>query len=162
MISITSLGTLRQHFPEYIFYTGTDYKPVKGFTLASDLTIDTNETPPSRTIGNLVTSLPENCGENTDNLIYNYVGNQMLLHSDRIILNSKSENMFLSSNNDIHIGAKRNLTISTNKKLIIDSEQIFLGNPTPGGQETIIPMQVFACEKCGHVNKEFADVGGIE
>ncbi len=32
----------------------------------------------------------------------------------------------------------------------------------PGGQETIIPMQVFACEKCGHVNKEFADVGGIE
>ena len=32
----------------------------------------------------------------------------------------------------------------------------------PGGQETIIPMQVFACEKCGHVNKEFADVGGLE
>ena len=32
----------------------------------------------------------------------------------------------------------------------------------PGGQETIIPMQVFACEKCGHVNKEFADVAGIQ
>ena len=32
----------------------------------------------------------------------------------------------------------------------------------PGGQETIIPMQVFACEKCGHVNKEFSDVGGIQ
>ena len=32
----------------------------------------------------------------------------------------------------------------------------------PGGQETIIPMQVFACEKCGHVNKEFTDVGGLE
>ena len=32
----------------------------------------------------------------------------------------------------------------------------------PNGQETIIPMQVFACEECGHVNKEFADVGGIE
>ena len=32
----------------------------------------------------------------------------------------------------------------------------------PGGQETIIPMQVFACEKCGHVNKEFSDVGGLE
>ena len=31
----------------------------------------------------------------------------------------------------------------------------------PNGQETIIPMQVFACEKCGHVNKEFADVNGI-
>ena len=33
---------------------------------------------------------------------------------------------------------------------------------SPNGQETIIPMQVFACEKCGHVNKEFSDVGGIE
>ena len=33
---------------------------------------------------------------------------------------------------------------------------------SPNGQETIIPMQVFACEKCGHVNKEFSDVGGLE
>ncbi len=33
---------------------------------------------------------------------------------------------------------------------------------SPSGQETIIPMQVFACEKCGHVNKEFTDVGGLE
>ena len=32
----------------------------------------------------------------------------------------------------------------------------------PGGQETIIPMQVFACEKCGHVNKEFSDFSGLE
>ena len=32
----------------------------------------------------------------------------------------------------------------------------------PGGQETIIPMAVFACEKCGHVNKEFEDVNGIQ
>lgn len=32
---------------------------------------------------------------------------------------------------------------------------------SPNGQETIIPMQVFACEKCGHVNKEFADINGI-
>ena len=33
---------------------------------------------------------------------------------------------------------------------------------SPSGQEMIIPMQVFSCEKCGHVNKEFADVGGLE
>ena len=32
----------------------------------------------------------------------------------------------------------------------------------PNGQETIIPMAVFACEKCGHVNKEFADGAGIQ
>ena len=32
---------------------------------------------------------------------------------------------------------------------------------SPDGQETIVPMQVFGCEKCGHVNKEFSDVSGI-
>ena len=32
----------------------------------------------------------------------------------------------------------------------------------PNGQETIIPMAVFACEKCGHVNKEFEDINGIQ
>ncbi len=26
---------------------------------------------------------------------------------------------------------------------------------SPNGQETIIPVAVFACEKCGHVNSEF-------
>ena len=33
---------------------------------------------------------------------------------------------------------------------------------SPNGQETIIPMQVFACDSCNHVNKEFSDVSGIE
>ena len=33
---------------------------------------------------------------------------------------------------------------------------------SPNGQETIVPMSVFACEKCGHVNSDFADVGATE
>ena len=33
---------------------------------------------------------------------------------------------------------------------------------SPNGQETIIPMQVFACEKCGHVNKEFSDISALK
>ena len=33
---------------------------------------------------------------------------------------------------------------------------------SPNGQETLVPVQVFACEKCGHVNSEFSDVGGIQ
>ena len=28
---------------------------------------------------------------------------------------------------------------------------------SPTGQETIIPVGVFACESCGNVNKEFAE-----
>ena len=26
---------------------------------------------------------------------------------------------------------------------------------SPAGKETMIPMQVFACHKCGHINKSF-------
>tara|TARA_R110002020_G_scaffold247016_1_gene460900 strand:+ start:366 stop:602 length:237 start_codon:yes stop_codon:yes gene_type:complete len=33
---------------------------------------------------------------------------------------------------------------------------------SPSGQETIVPMSVFACEKCGHVNKEFSDVSALQ
>ena len=32
---------------------------------------------------------------------------------------------------------------------------------SPNGQETIIPVGVFACETCGHVNEEFSQ-GGFE
>ena len=28
---------------------------------------------------------------------------------------------------------------------------------SPTGQESIVPIQVFCCEGCGHVNKEFED-----
>ena len=33
---------------------------------------------------------------------------------------------------------------------------------SPNGQETLIPVQVFACEKCGNVNPEFSDISGIQ
>ena len=28
---------------------------------------------------------------------------------------------------------------------------------SPNGQESMIPVGVFACEKCSHINKEFLD-----
>ena len=33
---------------------------------------------------------------------------------------------------------------------------------SPNGQETLVPVQVFVCEKCGHVNSEFSDIGAVE
>ena len=33
---------------------------------------------------------------------------------------------------------------------------------SPNGQETIVPMAVFACEKCGHVNSEFSELNAIQ
>ena len=32
---------------------------------------------------------------------------------------------------------------------------------SPTGQEALIPVAVFACEQCGHVNKEFSDSSSI-
>ena len=49
---------------------------------------------------------------------------------------------------------------STFKQSLLLRKMSALVSPT--GQETIIPMQVFACEKCGHVNSEFTDVTGLE
>ena len=33
---------------------------------------------------------------------------------------------------------------------------------SPNGQETLVPVQVFACEKCGHVNAEFSKVSAVQ
>jgi len=32
---------------------------------------------------------------------------------------------------------------------------------SPTGQEALIPVAVFACEQCGHVNEEFSDASSI-
>ena len=44
---------------------------------------------------------------------------------------------------------------STFKQTLIISKLSALLSPS--GQETIIPTAVFACDHCGHVNKEFAE-----
>ena len=124
LISITSYGSLLQHFGDYQINTGETNELVKGFTLASDLVIPPEESP-SILMKKIISDV--NIQDYNFDL---YIGNQMLLHSDRIIINSKSEDMFLSSNNDIHLGTKRHLTISTNKDFIINSNRTFFGNPT--------------------------------
>ena len=121
LITITSNGTLAQHFP---FHITDDDTPVLGFTLASD-TVDPNPNP----IGTVQSFLNNNADIQTT--IYGYGNNnnenQILLHSDRITLNSKRDDIFISSLKDIHIGSGENLTISTNKQLIISSTTTKLG-----------------------------------
>ena len=48
---------------------------------------------------------------------------------------------------------------STFKQTLLLRKMSALVSPT--GQETIVPMQVFSCEKCGHVNKEFSDISNL-
>ena len=128
-ISITSNGTLQQHFGGYNIGTFESSLRIDGYILASDNTIFKNgsrEEPPVRSIGKLVSSI--NNDQDVQELIYDYSGNQMFLDSDRITINSKLDDIYLSSNKDIHIGTKENVTISTNKNLIIESEKTYLGD----------------------------------
>ena len=132
LISITSNGTLQQHFGGYV---DSNENTLFGFQLASDLVIG-NETSPDRTMGSVVSNV--NNDQDTTELIYDYNGNQMLFHSDRITINSKLDDIFLSSNKDIHIGTKRHLTITTNKNLVIDSDRTFLGNPFKTDMDNLV------------------------
>tara|TARA_R110000851_G_scaffold28800_1_gene80086 strand:+ start:134 stop:1444 length:1311 start_codon:yes stop_codon:yes gene_type:complete len=142
LISITSNGTLQQHFSGY--YDTLQEKEIPGFQLASD-TVEGN----GRTIGNMVQSV--NLIDDSYPYIYefgkpgeSYVGgsNQILLHSDRITINSKRDNIFLSSINDIHLGAGRTLTISTKEDLIIESRNIYLGSPIKNKSNVVMEPMV--------------------
>ena len=33
---------------------------------------------------------------------------------------------------------------------------------SPTGEETLVPVQVFACDDCGHVNSEFSDISSLQ
>jgi len=130
LISITSDGTLAQHFGNFKSIENNEDKLNVGFTLASDVT--NNEYQQNRFMGSLIKDVK---GTDSDTeIVYGYSNDQILLNSKRITLNTKLDDIYLSSFNDIHIGARKNLSISTSENLIIDSEQTFLGNPTPNGE----------------------------
>jgi hypothetical protein len=131
LISITSNGTLQQHFGGY--EDTVNEGPVPGFQLASDGVVGNG-----RTIGSMIQSV--NTDDNSYTYLYDFGNtesttslvngtNQILFHSDRIIINSKKNDIFISSINDIHLGTGRNLTISTKEDLIIESRNIYLGSP---------------------------------
>jgi len=137
LISITSHGTLAQHFGGFIDDIHSEPENIityDNFILSSD-TIPENE----NTIGKMLDSINKP-GPNSPNIINDY-GNeinqsQILFHSDRIIINSKRDDIYLSSLKDIHIGTGRTMSISTSQDLIIQSERTFLGNPEPN-QSTV-------------------------
>jgi len=121
LISITSNGTLAQHFPSYVIGLEEGSKQFFGFQLSSD-TVENNAYP----IGVIHSDL--NNGADIQDTIYGYSGNQMLLHSDRITLNSKLDDIFVSSIKDIHIGAGRHISIGSFDTLNLMSSEVLIGN----------------------------------
>ena len=64
-----------------------------------------------------------------------------------------SQTLDLSKATPINCEACENSTFK--QTLLISKLSALL---SPNGQETIVPSAVFACEKCGHVNKEFVEL----
>ena len=129
LITITSNGTLAQHFPGY--YDVDTEENISGFTLSSD-NVEDNIYP----IGDIQSNL--NNGADIQETIYGYDGNQMLLHSDRITLNSKLDDIFVSSIKDIYIGSGRHLSINAPKSLNVLSDNLNIGNPNKVTMESMV------------------------
>ena len=136
LISITSNGSLRQHFKNLFDIDGNRIK----FELSSD-GVEDNTYP----IGDIQSDL--NNGADIQETIYGYGSNdtgekneqgetifegtdanQILFNSDRITLNSKLDDIFVSSIKDIHIGSGRHISISSNTSLNILSKNVNIGN----------------------------------
>ena len=124
LITITSNGTLANHFPSYFDTDNEDI--VTGFTLQSD-TVENNNYP----IGDINSNLNNNA--DIQQTIYGYDKNQLLLNSDRITINSKLDDIFVSSIKDIYIGAGENLSLTSPKSLNIVSNNVNIGDSKKEG-----------------------------
>jgi hypothetical protein len=139
LITITSNGTLAQHFESYIDgeiilndegEEEVDGEERIGFQLSSDI-VETNTTK----IGDIYSD--ENDGTDPQQGIYGYDGNQMLIHSDRITLNSKLDDIFISSTKDTYIGTGESLSL-TSPKINIVSDNMNIGNPNKSTMESMV------------------------
>tara|TARA_R100001377_G_C3182155_1_gene107089 strand:- start:69 stop:1313 length:1245 start_codon:yes stop_codon:yes gene_type:complete len=130
LISITSNGTLAEHFPSYVDTVSSNEEKI-GFQLSAD-GVENN----TYLIGDIYSNL--NGGTDPQLGIYGYNKNQMLLHSDRIILNSKIDDIFISSIKDIYIGAGENLSLTSPTSLNILSNNVNIGNPTNSTMESMV------------------------
>jgi len=127
LISITSKGTLQQHFGN----VKEGEIETFGFQLSSD-GVENNTYP----IGTIHSDL--NNGADIQDTIYSHDGNQMLLHSDRITLNSKLDDIFVSSIKDIYIGSGRHLSLTSPTSLNILSENVNIGNKNKATMESMV------------------------
>ena len=141
LISITSHGSLQQHFGDYyegdlqFFNTGDDI-----FKLASD-TIESQNV----TIGEIWSDFN---GGSESQEIYGYGfedfdeegedANQILIQSDRITLNTKLDDVFISSKKDIYIGAGENISLTGNKTITFQTPNFNIGNSNKATMESMV------------------------
>ena len=142
LISITSNGTLAEHFPSYFDgdvgvinesgeESGEEGEEKFGFTLSSD-ELEDNTYP----IGTIHSDL--NNGADIQDTIYGYNTNQILFNSDRITLNSKLDDIFVSSIKDIYVGSGRHLSINAPTSINILSNNVNIGNSNRDTMQSMV------------------------
>ena len=128
ILAMFSEGSIRQHF-------NNDAK-IEDDTIVDDLWILPSDAVEEnkRLMSTLVESV--NPEVDTEKKIYAYGDvdddlsvqkSQLFQSSDRVTINARTESLFLSAFQNMHIGTGNSLTISTNKELLIESENIYLG-----------------------------------
>jgi len=130
-------GSIRDHFNK-------DYRPTTqqstestkielGFHsfILADEDLNTNYKSITKTFTkNIGRGLTE-VGENDPNIaktIYDYIGPQVFLNSDRITINARNESMFLSSKQFMHLGSGNTMTFSTSNNILFETQTSIISN----------------------------------
>ena len=96
-----------------------------------------------------VTRFPLNKGNDGDEKIFNYsygsiidktTTDQIIITSDKITFDARSDqgDFTVSSNRNINFGAKKNFTLNNSGYSVINSGNIYLGEPAKGKKEPIV------------------------
>lgn len=134
MISITNNGTLGQHFPPTVNVDNLRDPMTPDFVFSSEKGVTEITNPQggieksyqSPLIANLFKSF-NNVQEVTSSL-YGFSKNQIFIRSTRLIFDSRKD-FFMSSGKDLFIASQLNIGITSAKSVVIDSKNIYLGNP---------------------------------
>lgn len=94
-------------------------------------------------------------GKNPLQSLQTYNDPQIILNSDRIVLNSIRNSIILNSPvNDIHLSSGRDVMIDAggfkldNSKIVLNSQKLFLGNPTVSTEPLVLGLQFhYFCKK---------------
>jgi hypothetical protein len=87
-------------------------------------------------------------------LAQSYVGNQIILNSERLVFNAKNDHILLSSNKSIHLSAETTLNFDAKDYITLSTPKVYLGSSL-GTEGVDLQSAVFGEKLIEHL-KEFA------
>ena len=159
LISITTYGTLTQHFgsnsfsPISLQNKNEDDNPtaelgnpdvpdvptmssINGFKLVTEknqVVANPVDYVPNGTIINLMKSFYKLDHMSVERTLHNWIKGQTLIQSPRVTIHSTESDTYLSSGNDLYLAAVRSVGLTSTEDIILESRNILLGNPYKNG-----------------------------